>query len=549
MDIMGHHADSVVDDVRLTTADHIKNWFRFEAPWFMASLTGHVIVLLALLLILGRISSPKPPAEDAPEFQEAQVDPPAKTDPLEHFEVGDTPIDPTALDTETLSMADAPHEAQVEEYNDESKEFEHKGGGVANGNANSIGGAGGFDVKAIGPGPAVKGFGGYGSGVGTGTQGGSGGDGTGFGGRGKGKQAALAASGGTKQSERAVAAALYWFSRHQSANGSWNLKEFDKNTKCDGTCGGHGDADSDTGATAMGLLPFLAAGQTHLTKGPYQNNIHKALYFLMSVQKPDGDLKGGTKGNGHMYAHGLCAIALCEAYGLSQDKSVGRAAQKSIDFIVAAQNAGTGGWRYEPGQEGDTSVVGWQVMALKSAQMAYLNVPKSALDGAQKWLDSCSHGSYKEQFSYQPERGPEPAMTGVGLLCNQYLHLKRDDPKMHGGVEYLMKKLPTITDRNVYYWYYATQVMHNLPGKEWDDWNRVMRKLLIDTQEKEGCAAGSWSPDKPARDRWGGPGGRVMMTSLSCLTLEVYYRYLPLYKLDNDKDQNKMKGLGLGDNK
>ena len=241
-----------------------------------------------------------------------------------------------------------------------------------------------------------------------------------------------------------------------------------------------------------------------------------------------------------MYAHGLASIALCEAYGLSQDKAVGRAAQQAINFIVAAQNAGTGGWRYEPGQPGDTSVVGWQVMALKSAQMAYLNVPKSALDGAQKWLDSCSHGTYKEQFSYEPNGGPAPAMTGVGLLCSQYLHLRRDDPKMHGGVEYLMKQLPNNGQRNIYYWYYATQVMHNLPGPEWDAWNRTMRKLLIDTQEKEGCAAGSWNPDQPAKDAWSGPGGRIMITSLSCLTLEVYYRYLPLYKLDNAAEEKKL---------
>jgi hypothetical protein len=31
---------------------------------------------------------------------------------------------------------------------------------------------------------------------------------------------------------------------------------------------------------------------------------------------------------------------------------------------------------------------------------------------------------------------------------------------------------------------------------------------------------------------WGGYGGRIMMTSLCALTLEIYYRYLPLYDLD-----------------
>jgi len=76
-------------------------------------------------------------------------------------------------------------------------------------------------------------------------------------------------------------------------------------------------------------------------------------------------------------------------------------------------------------------------------------------------------------------------------------------------------------------------VMHNLPGPEWDAWNRNMRRILIETQVKEGCATGSWDPLKPVPDSHGDTGGRLMITSLSALTLEVYYRYLPLYKLDN----------------
>ena len=110
----------------------------------------------------------------------------------------------------------------------------------------------------------------------------------------------------------------------------------------------------------------------------------------------------------------------------------------------------------------------------------------------------------------------------------------KTDPGMQEGMKYLMGAMPDLNARNTYYWYYATQVMHNLPGPEWDQWNRKIRKILIETQNKDGCAKGSWDPDKPTKDAHGPPGGRLMMTSLSCLTLEVYYRYLPLYKLDKD---------------
>jgi hypothetical protein len=104
-------------------------------------------------------------------------------------------------------------------------------------------------------------------------------------------------------------------------------------------------------------------------------------------------------------------------------------------------------------------------------------------------------------------------------------------------MNFLMAHMPDPARRDIYYWYYATQVMHNLPGYEWDTWNRKMRKVLIETQATKGCAAGSWDPELPSKDHHGTAGGRIMMTSLSCLTLEVYYRYLPLYKLDGPEKE------------
>jgi hypothetical protein len=100
------------------------------------------------------------------------------------------------------------------------------------------------------------------------------------------------------------------------------------------------------------------------------------------------------------------------------------------------------------------------------------------------------------------------------------------------GVKYLLQNPPIPEEPDVYYWYYATQVMHNLPGRDWDAWNRQMRRLLIQTQVQQGCATGSWDPFLPREDAWARFGGRLYVTCLSALTLEVYYRYLPLYKLD-----------------
>ena len=83
-----------------------------------------------------------------------------------------------------------------------------------------------------------------------------------------------------------------------------------------------------------------------------------------------------------------------------------------------------------------------------------------------------------------------------------------------------------LADRDVYYWYYATQVLHHLEGDYWEKWNRVMRQALPEDQIHGGKEEGSWDPDG---DRWGNYGGRLYTTCLSTYMLEVYYRHLPIY--------------------
>ena len=71
-------------------------------------------------------------------------------------------------------------------------------------------------------------------------------------------------------------------------------------------------------------------------------------------------------------------------------------------------------------------------------------------------------------------------------------------------------------------------------GEVWEAWNPKMRDLLIAQQDKGTTPGkqhqmGSWSPKDDAH---GAVGGRLMQTALSTLTLEVYYRHLPLYRRD-----------------
>ncbi len=514
-----------------------KAWIVHEGLWWACSFAFHLTLVCSLALVSSKVVEKV--VDEAPSFEEANV-PPTTEAPqkIERFEVSQTPEDPTELTNETLSLEKPAQMSQDEKhYDDSSKVVEQNGGGTPMAaSQTNLGGLGGFDLQGIGSGPAVRGKGGVGTGLGTGTHAGSGGDDFGFATRTGHRKAMLGSGGGTRQSERAVAGALNWLARHQSRDGSWSLTNYKASCK-DGSCSGDAKIGSyEPAATALALLPFLGAGQTHKT-GMYRKTVYAGVYYLIKNQKLDGDLRMGQT----MYAHGLAAIALCECYGISSDKLVGRAAQAALKFIMLAQDPAGGGWRYGPREPGDTSVTGWQLMALKSGQMAYLTVSPVVFDRAKGFLKLCSGGKHGGLFTYMPAgqvaTGDIRAVTAVSLLCHQYMHMPRTDPAMMEGTALLMQNLPDPNIRNIYYWYYATQVMHNQPGPDWDTWNRKMRRTLIDSQCKENnCAAGSWDPVKPQPDAWGSQGGRLMMTSLSALTLEVYYRYLPLYKIEEGAD-------------
>lgn len=332
--------------------------------------------------------------------------------------------------------------------------------------------------------------------------------------------------GGTTMTEAAVARGLRWLANHQNNDGSWRLDDFESVNNCN--CGGRGHFHTKAPGTALAMLPFLGAGQTHLA-GKHKGTVSRALRWLVQHQKENGDLRHDERSNAGMYTHGQASIVLCEAFAMTGDEELRIPAQKAIDFIVKAQ-FNDGGWRYQPGpsnDRGDTSVVGWQLMALQSARAANLNVPERTLLRASSYLDTCqSHGG--SQYSYMSGSGPTPVMTAEALLCRMYLGWnKKQHSALGRGVEGLVERhLPNKHNPNIYYWYYATQTMHHFGGDEWDTWNLQMRDVLTSTQETGGHAAGSWTPRGEHADR----GGRIYMTSLAVCTLEVYYRHLPIFR-------------------
>ncbi len=334
----------------------------------------------------------------------------------------------------------------------------------------------------------------------------------------------LREGGGTPGSEAAVASALRWLEQHQMTDGSWSL-DHKKAPGCRGRCPDIGKkVGARCGATALALLPFLGSGQTH-QEGEYQAVVEKGLKYLSRSIAWQG-LRGSlAEDEGYYYSHGLCAIVFCEAYAMTKDKTLMTPAQGLINEIAWAQDPVGGGWRYKPRQPGDTSVVGFQLMALKSANMAYLNVPRQTIAGVSRFLDSVQSKDGANYGYTDPTLRWRNSTAAVGLLCRMYLGWKREHPSITAGVAHLSELGPDETD--VYYNYYATQVMRHHGGEVWTKWNDQMRDQLVNAQEKEGHAAGSWYFQGGHANE---SGGRLYCTAMATMILEVYYRHLPLYQ-------------------
>ena len=345
------------------------------------------------------------------------------------------------------------------------------------------------------------------------------------------KRAMLAAYGGTGETENSVEMALEWLKRYQRSDGTWSLA----GPYADGVAG----TENSLAATAMALLAFQGAGSTHQS-GDYKVNVKKGLDALLKMQDREGSFFATQRiqSSHQLYSQAQATIVVCELYGMTEDSSLRDHAQRALDYagsIQADDGRGGGGWRYQPGTGADTSVTGWFVIALKSGEFGGLAVPSPVKDRVSRFLDNvAAMPGEGEQFIqgsrylYQVgEKEPRVSMTAEALLCRQYLGWQHDDPRLLAGVQHVGEHPINWDEPHVYYWYYATQLMHHMGGDHWDEWNNVMRKALPAAQLKTGRERGSWSP---AGDKFGYTGGRLFMTCLCTYMLEVYYRHMPIYQ-------------------
>ncbi len=207
---------------------------------------------------------------------------------------------------------------------------------------------------------------------------------------------------------------------------------------------------------------------------------------------------------------------------------------RALTFTMGQQDPVGGGWRYRRGQAGDVSMFGWHLMALKSAEIGGITIPAVVRQRMNMFLNQTAQGNAGGLFGYRRTgRGatvqfeqPTPTMTAEALFCRQMLGSKPDSPATREAIGLLVRNPPGLARTNYYYWYYASLAMFQQGGNVWEQWNQTTREILIDTQIASGPFAGSWDPNDP----WGRYGGRLYSTALATLTLEVYYRLLPLYR-------------------
>ncbi|MCB9882206.1 MAG: terpene cyclase/mutase family protein [Planctomycetes bacterium] len=484
-----------------------------KAPWLLISLAGHAVVFLLIFLVMKLDTD-----EEEPPQARIQAAPPQREEQLEEEvieEVKEEEIEQTEDVEEVVEESD--NDMETAEEQGEEGESESYEGGDYNFEGQGLGGARGGKR----------------------------------GGRFGGKKKALGSKGG-KGTEGPVMAGLKWLFEHQDDDGKWDADEFDKHCQGD-RCEDPGGSLHDTGLTGLALLAFLGDGHHPNRKTRYQRTVKKGIAWLLSNQDDGGEddgLIGGRSGHNFIYNHALGTLALCEAFLLSRQEQLRVPTQRAVQFILRARNPYKA-WRYAvpPNGENDSSVTGWMIFVLKTAEDAGLDIDKQAYEGALALFNEltdpntgrCGYMARGENPA-RPEgmldRFPAEAsesLTAVSLLCRIFMGERGDKQPLIGAhADLLLEKLPKWSEdgstNDMYYWYYGAYAMMQMGGKHWKRWNDEMKPALINNQrqEKEAHNFGSWDPIGP----WGHEGGRVYSTAICVLCLEVYYRYAQLSELE-----------------
>jgi hypothetical protein len=298
--------------------------------------------------------------------------------------------------------------------------------------------------------------------------------------------------------------------------------------------------------TALGLMALASIG--HQPGDPNREGIamKRALGFMLRNDRRRNRTGGpyeyyGCDG-GRMYGHGIATLCLSELMGMGVDRDQERLLRKyttkAVDLILVSQKANKrkpahrGGWRYDPtSNDSDLSVTVWQLMALRSAKNAGINVPKEAIDMAVRYLKRSYYSprdargrpvNLNSGCGYMPNHPTRYSTAAAGLLslqvCGEY-----DALEVIGSVNWLKRRAVTKREQWFYYGtYYYSQGMQKRKGDTSRNARDTTEKLLLPMQSVDGSWTGVNGTEQGA--------GRVYATSLAMLSLSVKYHFLPIYQ-------------------
>ena len=260
-------------------------------------------------------------------------------------------------------------------------------------------------------------------------------------------------NGGSIQTQQAVENALEWLSGEQEEDGRWDPRRFNAGNEANvyGHNRGGAGFHADTGITGLVVLSFLGAGHTHL-EGPYRKNVQKGLEYLIRTQNGDGSMYGNAGLFARTYCHGMALMAIAEAYSITGDGRIRPFVVKGQQYTVSTQNPATGGWRYRPGDDGDMSQFGWQVLALKNCEQAGIPIPTATRSLMEDFLDGYKKGNSGGLAAYRPAEKPTRTMTAEALFCRRLLDLPVSSAMSSEATAFVLEQLPgTAEIDNLYY--------------------------------------------------------------------------------------------------
>ncbi|MDP6118469.1 MAG: terpene cyclase/mutase family protein [Planctomycetota bacterium] len=299
----------------------------------------------------------------------------------------------------------------------------------------------------------------------------------------------------TPDADEAIRKGLRFIANRQNADGSWNAR-----------------VGKNVGICSLALLSLMVKGNIP-GRGTYGKTVAKGMAFVLSASAPSGLIAKHTS-HGPMYGHGFATLFLAEVYGMTQNQRVRDKLKKGVDLIVRTQNS-RGGWRYQPiPSDDDISVTVVQVVALRAARNAGIDVPKATIDNAIKYVRAC-YNKKDGGFGYRPGGGSGFARTAAGCMSLQ-LSGEYKAEEVKAGLEYLIKNREAKDHHYFYAHYYAVQAMYQEGEEFWEEWYPKIREDLISRQESDGS--------------WKGGAGNIYGTAMACLILGVPYRYLPIYQ-------------------